>query len=87
MSGIILWIFFGAVVGVIAKKIMPGNQNMGWLMTCALGIVGSIVGGIIAQFFGGSGASDDNMFHFMPIVFSVVGALIVLWIYGKVTNK
>jgi uncharacterized membrane protein YeaQ/YmgE (transglycosylase-associated protein family) len=88
MLGIILWVVFGIVIGAIAKMIMPGKENMGWLMTSALGIVGSIVGGFIANtFFGGGGATDASMFHFWPIVFSVIGALIVLWIYGKVMNK
>ena len=48
MLGIILWVVFGVVIGAIAKMIMPGKENMGWLMTSALGIVGSIVGGFIA---------------------------------------
>jgi uncharacterized membrane protein YeaQ/YmgE (transglycosylase-associated protein family) len=88
ITSIILWVIFGLVVGAIAKAIMPGNQNMGWLMTCVLGIVGSFVGGFIANtIFGGGGATDERMFHFWPIVFSVIGALIVVWIYGKVTSK
>ena len=53
MLTIILWVIFGIIVGAIAKMIMPGNQNMGWLMTSALGIVGSFVGGFLAiSFFG-----------------------------------
>ncbi|MBS1572774.1 MAG: GlsB/YeaQ/YmgE family stress response membrane protein [Bacteroidetes bacterium] len=88
MWGIILWIIFGIVVGSIAKMIMPGKENMGWLMTAALGIVGSFVGGFVANLiFGGGGATDARMFHFWPIVFSVLGAMIVLWVYGKLVNK
>lgn len=88
MLTIILWVIFGIIVGAIAKMIMPGKQNMGWLMTSALGIVGSFVGGFLADtFFGGGGATDEDMFHFWPLVFSVIGAVIVLWIYGKVVKK
>lgn len=88
MWTIILWIVFGIVVGAIAKMIMPGKQEMGWLMTSALGIVGSFVGGFVANtFFGGGGTTDADMFHFWPLVFSVLGALIVLWIYGKIVKK
>ncbi|MCY1663191.1 MULTISPECIES: GlsB/YeaQ/YmgE family stress response membrane protein [Chryseobacterium] len=88
MFTFILWIIFGLVVGALAKMIMPGKQNMGWLMTCILGIIGAFVGGFIANaIFGGGGASDERMFHFWPIIFSVGGALIVLWIYGMITKK
>ncbi|WP_124641215.1 MULTISPECIES: GlsB/YeaQ/YmgE family stress response membrane protein [Amniculibacterium] len=88
MWTIILWIVFGIVVGAIAKMIMPGKQEMGWLMTSALGIVGAFVGGFAADtFFGGGGATDADMFHFWPLVFSVLGALVVLWIYGKIVKK
>ena len=87
IGSIILWIIFGLVVGALAKMIMPGNQHMNWIMTSVLGIVGSFVGGFIANtIFGTSGATDERMFHFWPIVFSVIGALIVLWIYGKVVK-
>ncbi|WP_435523140.1 GlsB/YeaQ/YmgE family stress response membrane protein [Chryseobacterium indoltheticum] len=67
----ILWIIFGLIVGAIAKMIMPGKQNMGWLTASILGIVGAFVGGFIANtIFGGGGANDDRMFHFWPLVFS-----------------
>jgi uncharacterized membrane protein YeaQ/YmgE (transglycosylase-associated protein family) len=51
MWGIILWVIFGIVIGAIAKMIMPGNQNMGWLMTIILGIVGAFVGGFVGSLF------------------------------------
>ena len=88
ITSIILWAVFGLVVGAIAKMIMPGNQNMGWLMTGVLGIVGAFIGGFIAnKIFGTEGATDQKLFHFWPIVLSVIGALLVLWIYGMVTRK
>ena len=46
---VLVWIIFGLIAGAIAKFIMPGNQNMGWLMTIILGIVGAYVGAFVGQ--------------------------------------
>ncbi|MDF0718654.1 MULTISPECIES: GlsB/YeaQ/YmgE family stress response membrane protein [Chryseobacterium group] len=82
--GILTWIIFGLIAGAIAKFIMPGNQGMGWLMTIILGIVGAFVGGWIGTMFGW-GTVDD--FDFGSMVLAVVGALLVLWIYGMATRR
>ena len=50
--GILTWIIFGLIAGALAKLIMPGNQNMGWLMTIIIGIVGAYVGAFIGQALG-----------------------------------
>lgn len=42
--GIITWIIFGLIAGVIAKLIMPGRDGGGFILTCILGIVGAVVG-------------------------------------------
>ena len=83
--GILTWIIFGLIAGAIAKFIMPGNQGMGWLMTIILGIVGSIVGGFLAGLIGIS--QDDNPWDIGSIVISVLGALLVLFVYGKLVTK
>ena len=82
--GIITWIIFGLIAGAIAKLIMPGNQGMGWLMTIILGIVGAFVGGWIGSMLGWGTVND---FDFKSMLLAVVGALLVLWIYGMVTKK
>lgn len=82
--GILAWIIFGLIAGAIAKFIMPGNQNMGWLMTIILGIVGAFVGGWIGTMLG-LGTVDE--FDFGSIALAVVGALVVLWIYGMATRR
>ncbi|MBP0612598.1 GlsB/YeaQ/YmgE family stress response membrane protein [Chryseobacterium sp. cx-311] len=82
--GILTWIIFGLIAGAIAKFIMPGNQGMGWLMTIILGIVGAFVGGWIGTMFGW-GTVDE--FDFKSIILAVVGALLVLWIYGMATRR
>ncbi len=82
--GILTWIIFGLIAGAIAKFIMPGNQGMGWLMTIILGIAGAFVGGWIGSMLGWGTVND---FDFKSMLLAVVGALLVLWIYGMVTKK
>ncbi|MBS0365468.1 MAG: GlsB/YeaQ/YmgE family stress response membrane protein [Proteobacteria bacterium] len=72
----------GIVVGLIARAIMPGAEHMGLLMTGVLGIVGSFVGGLIARLF--NKPADGAPFHPAGIIMSIIGALIVLYIWGKV---
>lgn len=82
--GILTWIIFGLIAGALAKFIMPGNQAMGWLMTIILGIVGAFVGGWIGTLLG-LGTVDS--FSIGSMALAVVGALIVLWLYGIATKR
>ncbi|TBL89877.1 GlsB/YeaQ/YmgE family stress response membrane protein [Hafnia alvei] len=81
--GIISWVIFGLVAGIIAKWIMPGKENVGFITTIALGIVGAIVGGYISTFFG-FGKVDG--FNFGSFVVAVIGAIVVLYIYRKIKS-
>ena len=82
--GILTWIIFGLIAGAIAKFIMPGNQNMGWLLTIILGIVGAFVGGWIGSMLGWGTIEEFNI---KSMLLAVVGALILLWIYGMATKR
>lgn len=84
--GIITWVIFGLIAGALAKLIMPGNQNMGWLMTAILGIVGAFVGGLIGVYLLHWG-DIGSFWNFRSWVLAVGGSLLVLWIYGKATNR
>ena len=65
--GVIWTIVLGFVIGVVAKLLHPGKENMGFIMTIVLGIAGSLLAGIIGQFLGwyhaGEGAGDDRQWH------------------------
>ncbi|HFU1222113.1 TPA: GlsB/YeaQ/YmgE family stress response membrane protein [Citrobacter amalonaticus] len=77
--GIIAWIVFGLIAGVIAKLIMPGRDGGGFILTCILGIVGAVVGGWLATMFGiGGTISGFNLHSFLV---AVVGAIVVLVVY------
>lgn len=88
LYSILMWVLFGLVAGAIAKFIMPGNQSMGWLTTSILGIVGAIVGGyLVTAILGIRPASEGDWFHIQPMISAVLGSLLVLWIYGMLTNR
>jgi uncharacterized membrane protein YeaQ/YmgE (transglycosylase-associated protein family) len=52
MFGLISTVIVGFIVGVIAKLIMPGKENLGFIMTAVLGIIGSIVATYGGQMIG-----------------------------------
>ncbi|HCB2860315.1 GlsB/YeaQ/YmgE family stress response membrane protein [Klebsiella aerogenes] len=81
--GIILWIVFGLVAGVIAKFIMPGKDGTGVFMTIVLGIVGAVIGGFISNALGFGGI---NGFTLQSMVIAVCGSLLVLFIFHKISR-
>jgi uncharacterized membrane protein YeaQ/YmgE (transglycosylase-associated protein family) len=82
--GIIAWIVFGFVVGLIARAIVPGKQGMGLVMTTLLGVAGSLVGGLVASAIGGGG--DTTGFHASGFIGSLIGAIVLLFVAGMVTG-
>lgn len=80
--GIIAWIVFGLIAGVIAKFIMPGRDGGGFILTCILGIIGAVVGGWLATMFGiGGTISGFNLHSFLV---AVVGAIVLLGVFRLV---
>lgn len=78
-----IWmIIVGLVAGLLARAIKPGNDAMGWIMTIILGIVGALIGGVIASAIG-----IDADGGFTGLIFSVIGAIILLFIYEFIMNK
>jgi uncharacterized membrane protein YeaQ/YmgE (transglycosylase-associated protein family) len=81
MLHIIWYIIVGFIVGLIARAIVPGAQHFGFLMTTLLGIGGSIVGGLIGRLF--SKPEPGSTFHPAGFIMSIVGAIVVLFIWMK----
>ena len=81
--GILSWIIFGLIAGILAKWIMPGKDGGGFFMTILLGIVGAVVGGWISTLFG---FVKVDRFNFGSFVVAVIGAIVVLFIYRKIKS-
>jgi uncharacterized membrane protein YeaQ/YmgE (transglycosylase-associated protein family) len=78
----IIWsIIVGFIVGLIARAVMPGVQHLGFIMTTLLGIGGSIVGGLIGRLF--SKPAPGSSFHAAGFIMSLLGAILLLFIWGK----
>ncbi len=79
---ILYTLFIGLIVGFIARAIKPGSDSLGWIMTALLGVAGSFVATYAGQALGlyaqGSAAGW---------IASVLGAIVLLIIYGMVAKK
>jgi uncharacterized membrane protein YeaQ/YmgE (transglycosylase-associated protein family) len=81
--GIILTIVIGFVAGIIAKFLMPGeNEPSGFVMTTILGIVGAFVASFLGRALGWYGPEDGA-----GLIGAVIGAIIVLAIYGAMRRR
>ena len=78
--GFLWWLIIGLIAGGLARLLIPGRQPMGLLMTMILGLVGSMVGGLISTAIFGYSAADPG-FHTGGLIMSIIGAVIVLGIY------
>jgi uncharacterized membrane protein YeaQ/YmgE (transglycosylase-associated protein family) len=76
--GIISWIIFGLLAGLVAKLIMPGKDPGGFFITILLGIAGALVGGFIATSLGYGAVSGFNLGSF---IIAVLGSIILLFAY------
>ena len=80
--GILSWILFGLVVGVIAKLLMPGRDPGGFIVTILLGIAGALVGGFVGRAMGFYGESQGAGW-----IMSILGAIVLLVIYRMMVRK
>ena len=80
--GIISWIVWGLVVGVIARVLKPGRHRVGIVLTIALGIAGSLIGGFVAT--EALGIADNDEFDFGSFVIAVGASVMLLAIVERV---
>lgn len=76
--GIIAWIFFGLIAGIVAKLIMPGKDPGGFIITILLGIAGALLGGFIGSRLGFGTVTGFNLGSFG---LAILGAIILLVLY------
>lgn len=80
--GIIGTIVVGLIVGAVARLLLPGEQKMGWIMTCLLGIGGSLAAGFVGQALGWYQAGQGAGW-----IASVVGAIVLLVVVQKLRGS
>lgn len=83
--GFLAFLLLGLIAGAIAKLIIPGRQGGGWFLTLLLGVVGALLGGWIAGAVTGTGLTEFWSWH--TWLFAVLGAVIVLLIWGLVFGR
>jgi uncharacterized membrane protein YeaQ/YmgE (transglycosylase-associated protein family) len=76
MLGVLGWILFGLVVGIVAKLLMPGRDPGGFIVTTILGIVGAVIGGFLGRTLGFYGPGEPAGF-----LMATLGAVVLLFIY------
>lgn len=74
----------GLIIGALARLIVPGKQSLGILATLALGLVGSLIGGLIAQFFGTGDIWELNVIGF---VLAVIAAVLLIGVAEGIAGK
>ena len=79
------FLLLGLIAGAIAKLILPGRQGGGWIATLVLGVIGALIGGWI----GGAvfGIGYDGFFSIQSWLIAIVGAIVVLVIWGFITKR
>ncbi|HEY2431859.1 MAG TPA: GlsB/YeaQ/YmgE family stress response membrane protein [Vicinamibacterales bacterium] len=80
--GILSWIVFGLVVGIIAKLLMPGRDPGGFVITILLGIAGALVGGFVGRAIGFYGPNQAAGW-----LMSIAGAIILLVLYRFLVRR
>ena len=80
--GILAWILFGLVVGVIAKLLMPGRDPGGFIVTILLGIAGALLGGFVGRMLGFYGPDEAAGW-----LMSILGAVILLALYRMMVRR
>jgi uncharacterized membrane protein YeaQ/YmgE (transglycosylase-associated protein family) len=85
IGAIILAIIVGAIIGVVARLIMPGKQNIGMIMTVVLGAVGGLIGSAVAGQFGYHNANGGVAW--IPFFIGVGAAVILIAIYESLTGR
>ena len=80
--GILSWILFGLVVGVIAKLLMPGRDPGGFIVTILLGIAGALIGGFIGRAMGLYQTNQGAGW-----LMSILGAIVLLALYRMMVRR
>lgn len=82
--GLLAFILFGLIVGLVARALMPGRQSMGLVATTLIGVAGSFVGGIVGSVISGGPVFE---LHSAGLIGSIIGALLVMFLVGMGSRR
>jgi uncharacterized membrane protein YeaQ/YmgE (transglycosylase-associated protein family) len=82
--GILAWILFGLIIGLVARWIVPGEAPGGIIADVIVGILGAVIGGGIYGFFGHAGVSGFNL---PSMVCALIGAVVLLWLLRAIRRR
>jgi uncharacterized membrane protein YeaQ/YmgE (transglycosylase-associated protein family) len=85
IGSILLAIVVGAIIGLVARLVMPGKQNIGMVMTVLLGALGGLVGSVVASQFGYHNANGG--IAWIPFFIGVAAAAVFIAIYESITGR
>jgi uncharacterized membrane protein YeaQ/YmgE (transglycosylase-associated protein family) len=77
-------IIFGAIVGILARAVIPGRQAYGWIITILLGIAGALIGYWV---WGALGGHNTRGIDWIRLAISVAAAALLSFIYTAVTRR
>jgi uncharacterized membrane protein YeaQ/YmgE (transglycosylase-associated protein family) len=82
--GIIAWIVFGLIVGLVARWVVPGEAPGGIIGDIIVGILGAVIGGWVYAFFGHIGVTGFNL---PSMVCALIGAIVLLWLLRAIRGR
>jgi uncharacterized membrane protein YeaQ/YmgE (transglycosylase-associated protein family) len=85
IGSIILALIVGAIIGLVARLVMPGRQDIGMLTTVLIGALGSLIGSTVASQFGYHNANGGVAW--IPLFIGVAAAVVLIAIYESVTGR
>ncbi len=85
IGSIILAIVVGAIIGLVARLVMPGKQNVGMIMTVVLGALGGLIGSWVAASFGYHNANGG--IAWIPFFIGVAAAVVLIAVYESLTGR
>jgi uncharacterized membrane protein YeaQ/YmgE (transglycosylase-associated protein family) len=82
--GIVSWIVFGLIAGLLAKFVMPGDDGGGFIKTTLIGVAGAMIGGFLGTRLG---FGDVTGFNLRSFAIASAGAVLVLWLYRTIKKS
>ena len=82
--GLVIWVVVGAIIGLVARRIVPGADPGRFIVTILLGMAGASSGGFVVGILGGPGATDANA---LSVLVAMACAIGVLYLYGLITRR